>query len=46
ASRVLRAEFPVLLKIPSLWSPSYFVGSVGAVSTETVKRYIESQTGK
>jgi putative transposase len=41
----LRKEFPELLRLPSLWTPSYFVGSVGNVSTETL-RYIESQTAK
>jgi putative transposase len=29
-----------------MWTPSYFVGSVGNVSTETVKKYIEQQNGK
>lgn len=43
ASSLLRKEFPQLLKIPTLWSASYFVGSVGQVSMETVKRYIENQ---
>lgn len=26
-----------------LWSPSYYVGSVGHVSEETVRRYVEDQ---
>lgn len=26
-----------------LWNPSYYVGTVGEISEETVKRYIESQ---
>jgi putative transposase len=46
AAHHLRKEFPHLLKLPSLWTPSYFVGSVGNVSTEIVKRYIENQTAK
>lgn len=46
ASRYLRQEFPHLKKLPTLWTPSYFAGSVGNVSTETVKRYVESQKGK
>ncbi|MDJ0659055.1 MAG: IS200/IS605 family transposase [Crocosphaera sp.] len=46
ASRVLRKEFPELLKLPCLWSPSYFVATTGQVSTDVVKRYIESQKGK
>lgn len=46
AARYLREEFPHLKKLPSLWTPTYFVGSVGNVSTDIVKHYIESQTGK
>jgi len=46
ASHHLREEFPELLKLPTLWTPSYFVGSVGNVSTETVRKYIEGQKGK
>lgn len=40
-SRVLRAEFPELMRLPSLWTRSYFVGSAGNVSSETIKRYIQ-----
>lgn len=41
-SRILRLKFPQLRsRIPSLWSRSYYVGSIGHVSEETVKRYIE-----
>lgn len=43
ASRHLRKEFPELLKIPTLWTPSYFVSTAGNICTETVKRYIEQQ---
>ena len=46
ASSYLRKEFPELLKLPTLWTPSYFVGSVGNVSTETVRKYIEEQRDK
>jgi putative transposase len=46
ASSYLRKEFPELLKLPTLWTPSYFVGSVGNVSTETVRKYIEEQRNK
>ena len=46
ASHYLRQEFPDLKKLPSLWSPSYFVATTGKVSPEVVKRYIESQRGK
>lgn len=46
ASRELRKEFPELLKLPCLWSPSYFVATTGQVSTDTIKKYIESQKSK
>jgi putative transposase len=26
-----------------IWSPSYYVGTAGHVSAETIKRYIEEQ---
>ena len=43
-SRALREEFPhVRSKLPTLWSSSYFAASVGAVSAETVQRYIDTQ---
>jgi putative transposase len=39
ASRVLREEFPHLRsRMPTLWSSSFFVASVGAVSADTVQR--------
>lgn len=47
SSRILREEFPYLKsRLPSLWSRSYYAGSVGYVSEETVKKYIENQKGK
>jgi len=43
-SRVLREEFPWLKRrLPSLWSRSYYVGSAGHVSAETIRRYIADQ---
>lgn len=45
ASHHMRKEFPELLKLPTLWTPSYFVSTTGNVCTETVKRYIEQQKG-
>jgi putative transposase len=43
-SRVLRQEFPHLKsRIPSLWTNSYFVATVGTVTLEVVKQYIETQ---
>lgn len=43
SSRILRQEFPHLLKLPSLWTSSYFVSTAGNVSSETVRKYIEDQ---
>lgn len=46
-SRVLRAEFPELRKrLPTLWTHSKFISSVGAVTLEVVQKYIEDQKGK
>lgn len=43
----LRAEFRNLkTRLPSLWTRSCFISSVGAVSLEVVKRYIENQKNK
>lgn len=46
ASHHLRKEFPELLKLPTLWGPSYFVSTAGNVSSETIKKYIENQKNK
>ncbi len=45
-SRYLRKEFPQLLKLPTLWTNSYFVSTVGDVSTEKVLEYIKNQWQK
>jgi putative transposase len=45
-SRELRAKYPELLKLPSLWTRSYFAATAGNVSQETIKRYIEAQKGQ
>ena len=36
SSHILREEFPELLKLPSLWTHSYFVATIGNVSKETI----------
>jgi putative transposase len=47
SSRFLRQEFPSLRsRLPTLWSRSYYAGTVGHVSEATVRKYIESQKGK
>lgn len=44
SSRVLREEFPWLKsRLPSLWTNSYFVATVGGASLSVIKRYVESQ---
>ena len=43
SSRVLRQEFPHLLRLPSLWTRSYFVSTAGHVSSQTIQRYIAEQ---
>jgi putative transposase len=45
-SNVLRDEYPVLRKLPSLWTRSYWCATAGNVSSPTIRRYIESQTKK
>lgn len=46
-SRILRQEFRHLRsQLPSLWSRSYYIGSIGHVSEATVRRYIEQQKGR
>jgi putative transposase len=44
-SNHLRKEFPHLLKLPSMWTRSYFSATAGNVSSETIKKYIEAQKG-
>jgi len=40
----LRKEFPELKsRLPNLWTRSYYVGTAGNVSAETIQRYIEAQ---
>ncbi|MFQ6124301.1 MAG: IS200/IS605 family transposase [Candidatus Heimdallarchaeota archaeon] len=46
-SRHLREDFPQLKRrLPTLWTHSKFISSVGAVTLEAVKKYIEEQKGK
>ncbi len=43
-SKVLREGFPHLKSgLPSLWTRSKFISSVGCVSLEVVKKYIEDE---
>lgn len=44
SSRILREQFPELKKkLPTLWTNSYFVSTVGGAPLEVVKQYIENQ---
>ena len=43
-SKILREEFPYLrTKMPTLWTNSYFVSTVGGAPLEVIKQYIENQ---
>jgi len=42
SSNILRGEFPELLKLPSLWTHSHHVSTIGAISKETIEKYIEA----
>jgi putative transposase len=45
-SHQLRLEFPHLRsQLPSVWTRSYYVGTAGRVSAETIQRYIDDQRG-
>ena len=44
SSRLLRQEFPWLKKrLPTLWTNSYFVSTVGGAPLAAIKQYIENQ---
>ena len=44
SSRLLRQEFPALrTRVPTLWTNSYFVATVGGAPLAVVKKYIASQ---
>jgi len=46
-SKCLRSEFPELKRrLPTLWTNSYFASTVGGVTLNTLKKYIENQKGK
>lgn len=46
-SHVLRTEFGHLKsKLPTLWTRSYYVETIGHISEDTIKRYIEDQKNK
>ena len=43
-SRTLRQEFPSLKsRLPTLWTHSYFVSTVGGAPLSVIKQYVENQ---
>ena len=47
SSRVLREEFPHLKsRLPTLWTNSYFVATVGGAPLAAIKRYVENQKNR
>jgi len=45
SSHDLREKYPQLLRLPSLWTGSYFASTAGNISADTIKKYIEAQKG-
>jgi len=46
-SRVLRLKYPKLKsRLPTLWTRSYYCESIGHISEETIKKYIQNQKNK
>lgn len=46
SSRMIRKEFPEVKEVlgkDKFWSPSYFLASVGQVTLDDVKKYVENQ---
>lgn len=44
SSRILREDFPFLKsRLPSLWTNSYFVSTVGGAPLAVIKQYIQNQ---
>jgi putative transposase len=44
SSRLLRQEFkPLRTRLPTLWTNSYFVATVGGAPLKMIKQYIEQQ---
>ena len=42
-SRVLLKEFSNVIQTNTIWTRSYFVSTVGDISSATIQRYVESQ---
>lgn len=47
SSRILRTEFKELKsKLPNMWTRSYYIESVGHISENNIKKYIQEQKNK
>lgn len=47
SASIMTKEFPEIRhRLPCMWTRSAFISTVGSVSLETVKKYIEDQKGK
>ena len=46
-SRMLRQEFPKLKsRLPTLWTRSYYIDSVGILNEHTIRKYVQDQKNK
>ena len=45
-SHDLRQHYPLLRRLPSMWTRSYFASTAGHVSAATLRRYSAEQTGR
>ena len=46
-SRILRQAFPSLVsRLPSLWTRSYYIESIGHIWEDVIRKYIDDQRGK
>ena len=46
SGRLLLKEFPEISKEPwngELWNPSYYVETIGSISEEAIRQYIQNQ---
>lgn len=43
SARLLRQEFPELMRLPSMWTRAYFVSTAGNVASSTIQKYIDAQ---
>jgi putative transposase len=44
-SHELRGKYPILKRLPSMWTRSYFAATAGNVSSEAIQGYLAAQKG-